>query len=121
MLATNMRLFGSHKLSHYRLSLSKMSGNIDLIKQNVFNRKANYSDPDLVQHLYEEYRAKRHDLDQARKARNDHSALMKQVITIEDDAQREKKMAEHNRVGKCMKKDVHSKEKHIELIESQLV
>jgi seryl-tRNA synthetase len=33
---------------------------------------------------------------------------------MENDYHREKKMQEHHRVGKCMKKDVQSKEKEID-------
>lgn len=40
---------------------------------------------------------------------------------MEDDVKRERKMAEHNKVGKCMKKDVQSREKIMDELEGQLV
>ena len=40
---------------------------------------------------------------------------------MEDDVKREKKMEEHHRVGKCMSKDIKTKEKHIDELEEKLV
>jgi hypothetical protein len=35
---------------------------------------------------------------------------MKQVVTMEDDVKREKKMEEHHTVAKCMKQDIQNRE-----------
>ena len=40
---------------------------------------------------------------------------------MEDDVKRERKMEEHQKVGKCMKKDVQQREKGIEDLELELV
>ena len=86
------------------------------------NRKAHtYANPQLVEHLYQEFRTARHDLDEARQARNKHAALVKQVLTIEDDVKREEKMKDHQKIGKCMKKDIQAREKKLIELESQLV
>jgi len=43
---------------------------------------------------------------------------MKYIVTMDDDLKREKKMEEHHRVGKCMKKDVQEREKKVDALES---
>ena len=40
---------------------------------------------------------------------------------MEDDVKRERKMHEHQKVGKCMKNDVQAREKVIDTLEGQLV
>ena len=40
---------------------------------------------------------------------------------MEDDVKREKKLQEHHKVGKCIKRDLHQKEKEIDYLEHQLV
>ena len=78
-----------------------------MIKQNVANRKAGrYANPDLVGHLYDTYRQQRHELDMAKAKRTQHNALVKQIVTLEDDVKREKKLKEHHTVAKCMKTDI---------------
>ena len=57
-------------------------------------------------------------MDEARKAKNNHTSLIKQVITIEDDVKRNSKMEEHSRVGRCMKKDLAKREKEIDELEN---
>mmetsp|Transcript_19636 Transcript_19636/g.30288 ORF Transcript_19636/g.30288 Transcript_19636/m.30288 type:complete len:156 (+) Transcript_19636:292-759(+) len=47
--------------------------------------------------------------------------MMKQIFLIADDFTREKKMKEHIKVGKCMKTDVHSRERILTDLEEQLV
>jgi hypothetical protein len=49
--------------------------------------------------------------------RNEHTALVKKILMMEDDVKRERKMSEHGKVGKCMKKDLHSREKLIDELE----
>jgi hypothetical protein len=52
------------KLSHVRLNFKDFAQKLPLIKQNVLNRKAtSYANADLVNHLYEEYRRMKFDLD----------------------------------------------------------
>ena len=80
-------------MQHYRLSLTDIHNNIELIKQNTINRKAqSYANPQLVELLYQEYRIKKKELDEVRKAKNNHNAVMKQVLTIEDDVKRQNKL-----------------------------
>ena len=106
-MATVKQFQSLSKLSHLRLNFKDINSNLQLIKQNVVNRKAcSYANPDLVGLLYSEYRLKRHELDQAIHKRNQHNKLIKQVVTMEDDVKREKKLAEHHRVAKCMKTDI---------------
>jgi len=99
-----------------------MNENIHLIRKNVINRKANrYANPDLVAHLYNEYRTQRYELDMAINKRNEHNKLIKQVVVMEDDFKREKKLEEHHKVAKCMKTDIQNREKKIGEIEHDLV
>jgi len=56
-----------------------------------------------------------------RKRRNDHAALAKQLVTIEDDTLREDKLKEHTKVGKTFKKQVQDREKTLEIVEHELV
>jgi ribosomal protein L10 len=52
------------KLSHVRLNFKEFNQKLPLIKQNVINRKAlSYANADLVNHLYEEYRTLKFDID----------------------------------------------------------
>lgn len=52
------------KLSHMRLNFRDFNQKLPLIKQNVINRKAgNYANPDLVSHLYEQFRLLKFDID----------------------------------------------------------
>lgn len=96
--------------------------NLPLIRQNVKNRKADsYADPDRVLVLHNEFKTIRYELDQLRKRRNDHAALAKQLVTIEDDALREDKLKEHTKVGKTFKKQVQDREKTLEIVEHELV
>jgi len=53
--------------------------------------------------------------------RNEHNKLIKQVVTMEDDVKREKKLGEHHKVAKCMKKDIQEREKKLVAIEHELV
>lgn len=107
------------KLAHVRLNLKEMSSNINYIKQNVINRKAQaYADPNLVENLYQEYRTQRHDLDMAINKRNQHNQLIKSIVTMEDDIKREKKLAEHHKVAKCMKTDIQNREQKVNDIET---
>jgi len=73
----------------------------------VINRKAGgYSNPELVGSLYSQYREGRHDLDMARHKRTQHNELAAQIVTMEDDVKRERKLAEHRKVAKCMKRGI---------------
>ena len=53
--------------------------------------------------------------------RNQHNTLIKQVVTIEDDVKRLKKLEEHNSVAKCMKNDIQEREKKLSSLETDLV
>lgn len=78
-------------MSHVRLNFKDFNQKLPLIKQNVLNRKASgYANPDLVNHLYEDYKRMKFDIDQLRKKRNEHAAAIKNVLLIEDDAKRER-------------------------------
>jgi seryl-tRNA synthetase len=78
-------------MSHVRLNFKDFNSKLPLIKQNVINRKAGaYANPDLVNHLYEDYKRMKFDIDQLRKKRNEHAAAIKNVLLIEDDAKRER-------------------------------
>lgn len=77
---------------------------VPLIRQNIINRKANYADIDAVLRHYEHYRTLQHELEQIRHKRNQHALLAKTLVKIEDDAEREKLMTQHNKVGKTYKK-----------------
>lgn len=73
----------------------------------MINRKAgSYANPDLVNHLYEDYRRLKFDIDQLRKKRNEHTASIKNVLLIEDDIKREKLMESHHKIGKSFKSDL---------------
>jgi seryl-tRNA synthetase len=110
------------KLSHVRLNLKDFNQKLPLIKQNVLNRKAgSYANPELVNHLYEEYRKLKHDIDQLRKKRNEHAAAIKNVLHIEDDQHREKLLEAHHKVGKTFKTDLQQREKDFEELEYQLI
>ncbi len=62
------------KLQHIRLNLKDFHQKLPLIKQNVLNRKAqSYSNPELVNNLYEQYKQAKYDIDQLRKKRNEHA------------------------------------------------
>lgn len=88
----------------------------------MINRKAQgYANPDLVNHLYEDYRRVKYDVDQLRKKRNEHAAALKNVMLIEDDSKREKLIESHHKVGKSFKNDMLAREKEIEVIEAQLI
>eukprot|EP00354_Favella_ehrenbergii_P011597 CAMPEP_0170467896 /NCGR_PEP_ID=MMETSP0123-20130129/11293_1 /TAXON_ID=182087 /ORGANISM="Favella ehrenbergii, Strain Fehren 1" /LENGTH=396 /DNA_ID=CAMNT_0010734357 /DNA_START=194 /DNA_END=1384 /DNA_ORIENTATION=- len=93
-----------------------------LLRQNVKNRKASsYADPDRVLTLFNEHRKIRFELDQLRKRRNEHSALTKQIVTIEDDRVREDKLSQHTKVGKTYKKQVQDREQILDTLEHELV
>ena len=84
----------------------------------MINRKAQgYANPDLVNHLYEDYRRVKYDVDQLRKKRNEHAAALKNVMLIEDDSKREKLIESHHKVGKSFKNDMLAREKEIEVID----
>ena len=91
-----------------RLDLGKVltPNNMPLLRQNAKNRKANYADPDRVLTLYNDHKKIRFELDQLRKRRNEHAALAKQIVTIDDDNDREEKLKAHSKVGKTYKKQV---------------
>lgn len=92
-----------------RLDLGKVltPNNMPLLRQNAKNRKATtYADPDRVLTLYNENKKIRFELDQLRKRRNEHSVLAKQIVTIDDDNDREEKLKAHSKVGKTYKKQV---------------
>ena len=74
-----------------------------------------------MNHLYEDYRRVKYDVDQLRKKRNEHAATLKNVMLIEDDSKREKLIESHHKVGKSFKNDLLSREKEIEVIEAQLI
>jgi seryl-tRNA synthetase len=105
-----------------RLNFKDFAQKLPLIKQNVINRKATgYANPDLVNHLYEEYRRMKFEIDQLRKKRNDHSQTLKNVLLIEEDDKREKLIEQHHKVGKSFKTDLQNREKEFEQIEAQLI
>ena len=90
-----------------RLDLGKVltENNMPLLRQNVKNRRADsYADPDRALVLFNEFRHVRFELDQLRKRRNEHAALAKQLVTIDDDNLREDKLKAHAKVGKTYKK-----------------
>ena len=60
--------------------------------------------------LSDSYFTQKEEIDEQRRKRNQHSSLTKQILTMEDDLKREKKMEEHVRVGKCLKKSIQSQE-----------
>lgn len=74
-----------------------------------------------MNHLYEDYRRLKYDVDQLRKKRNEHAAALKNVMLIEDEAKREKLTEQHHKVGKSFKNDLAAREKEIEQIEAQLI
>lgn len=41
-----------------------------------------------------------------RQKRNEHNALVKALLTMEDDVKREKKISQHHKVGKCVSRDI---------------
>ena len=105
-----------------RLNFKDFNSKLPLIKQNVLNRKAgSYANPDLVSHLYEEYRRLKHDIDQLRKKRNEHAAAIKNVLHIEDEQHREKLLEAHHKVGKSFKTDLQQREKDFEDLEYKLI
>ena len=53
--------------------------------------------------------------------RNKHAGVMKQVLSIQEDLKRERKLEEHKRVGKCLKKDIQKQENKLDELENQLV
>ena len=112
------------KLAHVKLDLAKMlqAKNMPLIRQNTKNRKADvYANPDRVLQLYNDHKIIRHELDQLRKRRNDHAAITKQIVTMEDDNKREEMMKQHVKVGKTYKKQVQDREKTLDTVEDELV
>lgn len=109
-------------MQHVRLNFKDIYANINMIKQNTLNRKANsYANPSTVEHLYSDYRKLKHDLDEARKKRNEHNHTVKMIVMMEDDLKRESLMSDHHKVAKSMKKDVQRREKEIDELETQLV
>lgn len=86
-----------------------------LISINVF---VEYANPDLVNHLYEEYRKKKYEIDMLRKRRNEHSAAyfyfhinkilyrLKSILVMEDEGKKEKLMEQHHKIGKSFKTDL---------------
>lgn len=60
----------------------------------------------MVNHLYEEYRKAKFEIDGLRKRRNEHSTALKNVLLIEDEGKREKLMEAHHKVGKSFKTDL---------------
>ena len=86
------------KLAHVKLDLAKiMQPNmIPLIRQNIINRKAtSYASVDLVSNLYDKYKVLLHEVEQLRMKRNQHAALTKQIVLLENDAEREKQLKRH--------------------------
>lgn len=52
----------------------------------MINRKAqSYANADLVNHLYEEYRNAKYEIDGLRKRRNEHAAALKTVLLVDDE------------------------------------
>jgi TolA-binding protein len=97
------------KLSHVRLNLQKMTADniLPLVRQNIKHRNAeHYAKPDLVSNLYSQFRTLQFEIEQLRKKRNDHSQIVKQLLTIENDVEREEKMRRHGKVGKTFRKQV---------------
>ena len=95
---------------------------MELIKQNVKVRNAqSYADPHLVEKLCDQFLTQKEDIDEQRKKRNQHAGLTKQILTMEDDVKREKKMEEHVRVGKCIKKSIQAQEHRLDEVEHELV
>ena len=95
------------KLAHVRLDLGKVTSDniLPLVRQNVKNRKAEkYANPDLVATLHHQYRTLQFEVDQLRRRRNEHAALAKQIVTMDDDDKRESMMEQHTKVGKSYKK-----------------
>jgi len=56
-----------------------------------------------------------------RQKRNQHAPLIKQILLIEQQKQREKKLEEHAAVGKDYKKDIAQREAELDEVEKQLV
>ncbi len=93
-------------MSHVRLDLPKVTSNniLPLVRQNVKNRKANYANPDLVAQLHNQFKTLKHEIEQLRQRRNEHAAIAKQIVTMDDDEKREELMNQHAKVGKSYKK-----------------
>ena len=107
-----------------RLDLGKVltENNMPLLRQNVRNRRADsYADPDRALVIFNEFRHVRFELDQLRKRRNEHAALAKQLVTIDNDIEREDRLRAHAKVGKSYKKQVRDREQHLETLEHELV
>jgi seryl-tRNA synthetase len=105
-----------------RLNLKDFKAKLPLIRQNILNRKAQgYANADLVNHLYEEYRRARFEIDGLRKKRNEHAAALKNVLLIEDEGKKEKLVEQHHKVGKSFKNDLQQREKDLEDLEAQLI
>eukprot|EP00347_Sterkiella_histriomuscorum_P002811 403366713 len=110
------------KLSHVRLNFKDFNQKLPLIKQNVINRNAQkYANADLVNHLYEEYRKKRYEIDMLRKRRNEHSSALKAILVMGDEEKKEKLMESHHKIGKSFKTDLQNYEKDLDNIELQLI
>ena len=63
----------------------------------------------------------KYDIDQLRKKRNEHAAVLKNVLLIEDEDKKEKLMQQHQKVGKSFKVELQEKEKEFEYLEANLV
>lgn len=59
-----------------------------------------------MNHLYEEYRRAKFEIDGLRKKRNEHSSALKNVLLIEDEGKRDKLIEAHHKVGKSFKNDL---------------
>jgi seryl-tRNA synthetase len=109
-------------MSHVRLNFKDFATKLPLIRQNVINRKAQgYANADLVNHLYEEYRKAKFEIDGLRKKRNEHAAALKNVLLIEDEGKKEKLMEQHQKIGKSFKTDLNQREKEFEALEMNLI
>jgi len=56
-----------------------------------------------------------------RKKRNEHTQLVKEIVTLEDEKQKDKLMEQHHKVGKSYKNDIAKAEKELEVLEQQLI
>jgi seryl-tRNA synthetase len=92
-----------------------------ILRQNIKARKANYADCDRVHQLYTQFRHLQFELDQLRQKRNAHAALTKQIVLIDEDHKREKKLKEHSKVGKDYKLQTQDREKLLTDVEHELV
>ena len=111
------------KLQHVRLDLSHLCADnmLPVLRQNIKNRKAIYADIDRVHTLYAQFRTLNTEMEQLRQKRNAHAQVVKQIVLMEDDHAREKKMGQHQKVGKDYKRQLQEREKLAIEVEHELV